>query len=147
MAERIWRYGLTGDEWLHLAAEGDESEVGPCCGNISVLRENLNALATSQGDSGWAKFFSQSVLESYEMCRDGHKLANEESFPLLHRVLAGIRKDAMDEADRRGAIREMVVSNMAILNRLDPHLGCVKCRGPLTDGRCPTCQPAEGEKE
>lgn len=42
---------------------------------------------------------------------------------------------------RERLIRETMTSHMGILNKLDSHLGCVACRGPLTDGRCPKCQP------
>lgn len=42
-------------------------------------------------------------------------------------------------------IRELIADHLPVLNKLEPHLGCVKCRGPLTEGRCPTCQPAEAE--
>jgi predicted amidophosphoribosyltransferase len=36
-----------------------------------------------------------------------------------------------------------MLRHIDVLNRLDPHLGCIICRGPLTDGRCPVCQPDE----
>lgn len=35
---------------------------------------------------------------------------------------------------------QLIRQNLGIINRLDAHLGCAICRGPLTDGRCPTCQ-------
>jgi hypothetical protein len=38
-------------------------------------------------------------------------------------------------------IRELINDHLEVLNKLDSHLGCVKCKGPLTDGRCPKCQP------
>lgn len=37
-------------------------------------------------------------------------------------------------------VEKLIDRHLAVLNRLDSHLGCAKCRGPLTDGRCPTCQ-------
>ena len=40
-------------------------------------------------------------------------------------------------ADR---IRESMNRNRRLLNRLEPHLGCVVCHGPLdTDCRCARC--------
>lgn len=39
-------------------------------------------------------------------------------------------------------IRDLIARNRAVLNRLEPHLGCVVCRGPLTDGVCSTCDSA-----
>ena len=90
---RLWTYGLTADEWLHLAAEGDESEVTPCCGNLGELRELLNSMATFQdpGDTGWRKSVGSHILLVLEGDGDGHGLQDPEGFPLLHRVVAGIR--------------------------------------------------------
>ena len=99
---RKWLYGLTADEWLHLAAEGQDSEVPPCCGNIGELREYLNALATCQGE-GESGIMLRAVLESYEAAADDHDtLADAEAFPLLHRVLAGVRAEQA-VWDRRAA--------------------------------------------
>jgi hypothetical protein len=90
LSERQWLYGLTADEWFHLAAMGQDSEVGPCCGNISDFREALNWLATSQGDGeDWLP--ASAVMRMYHQDSDGHDLPNQKSFPLLHRVLNGIR--------------------------------------------------------
>lgn len=81
-------YGLTADEWLHLACEGENSEVAPCCGDIGELREWLQALTASQ-DAG---LLAKPVLDAYEVALVGHDmLASPDTFPLLHRVLAGIR--------------------------------------------------------
>lgn len=33
-----------------------------------------------------------------------------------------------------------VAEHIGVLNQLEPHLGCVVCRAPLTDGRCNRCQ-------
>jgi tRNA G26 N,N-dimethylase Trm1 len=41
----------------------------------------------------------------------------------------------------REAIKENVRRHHRMLNRLEPHLGCVVCRGLLIDGICPTCDP------
>ena len=99
---RTWLYGLTADEWLHLAAEGQDSEVPPCCGDISQLREYLNALVTCQGE-GEAWILGKPVLDAYAIALGSHdELANEQAFPLLHRVLAGVRKE-LAAWDRRAA--------------------------------------------
>lgn len=45
-----------------------------------------------------------------------------------------------NEAMRR-RIKRSVRENRRVLNQLEPHLGCVVCRGPLTDGVCPSCDP------
>lgn len=90
---RAWLYGLTADEWLHLAGEGEASEVTPCCGNLSEVRELLNALATFQSpdDTGWQLSMGRHLLEVLGADGNGHGLDDRESFPLLHRVLDGIR--------------------------------------------------------
>lgn len=46
----------------------------------------------------------------------------------------------------REAIRESIRKNITVLNRLESHLGCVICRGPLADGRCPKCQPEDAAR-
>jgi hypothetical protein len=88
---RKWMYGLTADEWLHLAAEGQASEVAPCCGDIDGLRGWLNALATCQ-DGGLSYLLLQPTLDAYEVAAENHEtLRDPGTFPLLHRVLDGIR--------------------------------------------------------
>lgn len=91
-------YGLTAEEWLHLAAEGEDSEVQPCCGNLGDLRELLNRLATCQSkdDTGLQLALGQQVLRNLEGDGDGHGLGSREQFPLLHRVLDGIRAQQED---------------------------------------------------
>lgn len=90
---RRWLYGLTADEWLHLAAEGESSEIGPCCGNIGALREWLQTLAVCQGPGeSWG--YARMTLDAYAVAVEGHDtLANPKTYPLLHRVLAAIRND------------------------------------------------------
>ena len=107
-------YGLTADEWLHLAAEGQDSEVAPCCGNISELREYLNALATCQGE-GESGIMLRAVLESYEAAASDHEaITDAEAFPLLHRVLAGVRaQQAADEEFARAYQARIVASQKA----------------------------------
>lgn len=92
---RKWAYGLTADEWLHLAAEGEDSEIAPCCGNISQIREILNTLATCQASyDGWLrKAVGKELLESLEADGDGHNLQDRETFPLLWRVIDGIGQE------------------------------------------------------
>jgi hypothetical protein len=111
MSDRTWLFGLTADEWFHLACEGQDSEVAPCCGNISNLREYLQALATCQGE-GEAPLMFASVLEAWEIALASHDtLAEPETFPLLHRVLTAIlaeqavREAASAEARARSRAR------------------------------------------
>lgn len=94
MRARQWLYGLTADEWLHLAAEGDDSEVAPCCANLSAVREALNALAVSQGadDYGWQLSAGRRLLKLLGDDGYGHGLDDRARFPLLHQVLDGIRE-------------------------------------------------------
>lgn len=93
-APRAWLYGLTADEWLHLAARGEDSEVAPCCGNLSEARELLNQLATLQApdDTGWQLAVGRRLLEALSADGAGHGLDDRGQFPLLHRVLDGIRE-------------------------------------------------------
>lgn len=97
---RRWLYGLTADEWLHLACEGDKSEIAPCCGNLGELRELLQELAMFQGpdDGGWVQSIGRRLLQALEADGDGHNLGNAEDYPLLHRVLAGLRRELPEEA-------------------------------------------------
>lgn len=41
-------------------------------------------------------------------------------------------------------LRSNIDKHRDVLNRLESHLGCVTCRGPLVDGRCERC---DGEAE
>lgn len=85
-----WLFDLTADEWLHLAAEGQDSEVAPCCGDIGQLRDSLNWLATSQ-EEGAAWFPSREVKSHFDIALESHEvLADAQSFPLLHRVMTGV---------------------------------------------------------
>lgn len=95
MSDRQWLYGLTADEWLHLAAEGDQSEVQPCCGNLGELRDLLNELVTFQGpdDTGWRRSIGKHILAIYDADGWGHGLPDRAQFPLLHRVLDGLRRE------------------------------------------------------
>jgi hypothetical protein len=90
---RRWLYGLTADEWLHLASEGEDSEVGPCCGNLGALRDLLRELLGFQSadDIGFRWALGRHILHTVEADGDGHGLGSPAAFPLLHQVLAGIR--------------------------------------------------------
>lgn len=44
-----------------------------------------------------------------------------------------------------GVIDQAKRRHIAVLNKLESHLGCVVCRGPLDEGRCPTCQSGASE--
>lgn len=100
MSARTWLFGLTADEWFHLACEGQESEVPPCCGNIGVIRETLWLLLPYQNpdEAGMAAFWGKDLLRAVEEDGDEHDLQNAEQFPLLHRVMAGIREQAEKDA-------------------------------------------------
>lgn len=105
---RLWAYGLTADEWLHLAAEGEDSEVPPCCGNISNVRELLNALAVSQAaydDVDWMRMsLGRELLEllgdTFPEDGYGHDLNHRDTFPLLHRVLEGVREEMSHDSGK-----------------------------------------------
>jgi hypothetical protein len=107
---RTWNYGLTADEWLHLASEGPDSEVAPCCGDIGQLREYLQALTTSQG-KGSSVILGKGLLEAYATALASHDtLSDEQWFPLLHKALAGLRGElAIEEkwtTEYRARMRE-----------------------------------------
>lgn len=44
----------------------------------------------------------------------------------------------------RDRLARNISKHRRVLNRLEPHLGCVVCRGPLIDGRCAECDQMEG---
>lgn len=90
---RRWLYGLTADEWFHIASEGERSELPPCCGNIGALRDQLRTMLAFQGEGEayLQQEIGKDILVCYETDGDGHNLTSRDSFPLLHRVLDGIR--------------------------------------------------------
>jgi hypothetical protein len=92
---RRWLYGLTADEWLHLASESDASEVAPCCGNLGTLRDLLRELLAFQSpdDIGWRRSLGRRIAKVVEADGSGHNLDDVTLFPLLHRVLVGIRQE------------------------------------------------------
>ena len=52
--------------------------------------------------------------------------------------------DAIEQARKRllPGLAERIHKDRRILNRLEPHLGCVVCRGRLdANGRCSACDP------
>jgi hypothetical protein len=133
MSKRTWLYGLTADEWLDLAARGEDSEVPPCCGNLGTLRELLNALATCQADedTGTQLYIGREVLLSLEGDGNGHGLDSRAGFPLLHRVLDGIRAQQADP-DPFGLHRQFIVSDS---------------KGVPVGGTCPTLGEFDAEDE
>ena len=101
-------YGLSATEWLHLASEGPDSEVAPCCGDIGQLREYLQVLTTSQGP-GESALLARGLLAAYETALASHDTLNDEkTFPLLHRVLAGARATLEHEEALRREYAESV---------------------------------------
>lgn len=108
-------YGLTADEWFRLASMSQDSEVAPCCGNIGELRDVLRELMTfqSEDDLGWRLSLGAHVLQVYEgdgnkegSSEDGHGLGVAERFPLLNRVLAGIRDEQKHKNERFDALTQ-----------------------------------------
>lgn len=130
---RKWLYGLTADEWLHLAAEDAYSEVGPCCGNLGLLRELLNDLATFQAPDnwGWRLAIGRRVLQAAEMDGDEHGLQDRVAFPLLHRVLDGIR----EEQASPGPVRVLSGSWASSCHRAPVVMNCP----PFNEPRCGSC--------
>jgi hypothetical protein len=100
---RTWLYGLTADEWFHLASEGADSEVAPCCDDIGELRDLLRELMTFQA---WDERSFRRVIGDRIMTvvgaeimaigdpgDGGHDLAERTMYPLLNRVLDGIQAE------------------------------------------------------
>jgi hypothetical protein len=99
VSARTWAYGLTADEWFHLASDGQDSEIGPCCGNIGAIRDALRELLPFQSpdDSGCRRLLGQELLQYVEADGDEHGLGNAEGVPLLNRVLAGVRAEVFSD--------------------------------------------------
>lgn len=99
---KTWAYGLTADEWLHLASEGQDSEVTPCCGNLGAIRDTLMAITTCQAEhDGWMRIsLGRDLRAQVAADENGHGLSSREHFPLLHRVLDGIAEDEKKEHER-----------------------------------------------
>lgn len=100
---RLWLYGLTADEWLHLSCEGHASEVANCCGSIESVQDALGAVMSLQPP----EYRSMRVM-LYRQLREeldadaedgdaGHGLSSPGAFPLLHRVLAGLEAEKAAE--------------------------------------------------
>lgn len=101
-------YGLTADEWFHLASEGMDSEVQPCCGNIGDVRDLLREMmpfASCEDDIGWRQSIGKRLEQVIEADGEGHGLQNRETFPLLHRVLNGIKQERREEDERWAPLR------------------------------------------
>lgn len=105
MSNRKWQYGLTADEWFHLTSEGHDSEVAPCCGNIGQVRDTLRTFLGFQApeDDWWRITIGRELLDAVEADGGEHDLQNRDSFPLLNRVLDGIRGEieASEEKNRQ----------------------------------------------
>lgn len=97
MTERRWQYGLTADEWFHVACEGENSEIAPCCGNIGTIRDIIRDLTMFQApeEFGWRKSLGKLLLELIEADgNDNHGLDDPVQFPLLHKIIEGILQEA-----------------------------------------------------
>jgi hypothetical protein len=97
-------YGLTAEDWLHLASEGEASEVAPCCASIGAIRDLLNALATEQDPEspGLRWSLGTRLLEAVEADGSQHELDDERDFPLLHRVLSGVAAELRERDEQYG---------------------------------------------
>lgn len=49
-------------------------------------------------------------------------------------------RKAWDRGDKKPLMDLAIRKSLGVLNALESHLGCVLCRGPLSEGRCATCQ-------
>lgn len=89
---RTYLFGLTAEEWFSVAALGDDSELAPCCGNISNMRELVNTLMTLQDNYvGWmVRSIGRELLEAVD--NDGQHDFPREIFPLFNRILDGCRE-------------------------------------------------------
>jgi hypothetical protein len=72
----------------------------------------------------------------------------DQSFTMYNRLgnHVGPREEHMKEISvgvNMQRLEALVTENLAVLNKLEPHLGCAKCHGELIDGVCPTCQSPE----
>lgn len=94
---RLWLYGLTADEWLHLACEGHGSEVANCCGNIEQIQDTLRAVMTIQPPEYRSMRVMLHKTLTEELAADDHGLGNPAEFPLLHRVIAGLEAEKAAE--------------------------------------------------
>jgi hypothetical protein len=93
---REWLFGLTADQWFHLASEGPDSEVQPCCGTIGELRDLLREILPFQAEHEWmfrADQCRRIVQIVEEDDPDDHGLNSKTTFPLLHKVIDGIRAE------------------------------------------------------
>lgn len=102
---RGWLYGLTADEWLHLACEGHDSEIADCCGNIEQIQDSLRAVMSFQPPEyrSMRVMLYRRLRNELDADGEGHGLDSPAGFPLLHRVLAGLEaeKGAEHEENER----------------------------------------------
>jgi hypothetical protein len=105
---RLWLYGLTADEWLHLACEGHDSEIANCCGNIEQIQDTLRAIMTMQPlEYRSMRVSLGKMLREYlgEDGSGGHGLDDPAGFPLLHRLLAGLAAEKAAEHEENESWR------------------------------------------
>jgi hypothetical protein len=91
----VWQYGLTADEWFHIACEGDRSEVQPCCGNLGDIRDLIRMIMQFQAPEewGWRKSIGKALTIAVESDQDGHGLSDREMYPLFNRMLDGVKAE------------------------------------------------------
>lgn len=53
--------------------------------------------------------------------------------------------DINQSSEFRKRLEASIEKNLPVLNKLESHLGCTKCHGPLVEGHCPLCQMGDFE--
>jgi hypothetical protein len=107
---------------LHIASEGEDSEVPPCCGNLGILRDLLRAVTTNQeprvqkNELCWPDYTEIQLVEYFDdlvqpskddgAAPDNHGLEDPKAYPLLHRVVDGIRANQERFHAKRAEERE-----------------------------------------
>lgn len=100
---RAWLYGLTAGEWLQLAGLGGQSELAPSTAEGWTLRELLARLAVTQGREEDRRLLGQSVLAAWaDAANASEEMYPQERFPLLYRVLEGIRAELREKGPAGG---------------------------------------------
>ena len=104
---REWLYGLLADEWFHLSCEDENSEVAPCCGTLGALRDGLRELMLFQEPhlAGFREATGRQILQLVKEDDDEHGLDDKKQFPILHRVMDGIRADLTKLDAERAAMQ------------------------------------------
>jgi hypothetical protein len=88
-------YGLTADEWFHVASDGPDSEVPPCCGNIGAIRDAIRDLLPylEDGELYLRRAPGLELLKLLDGDGDQHDLRDRETFPLLNTIADGLRAE------------------------------------------------------